>query len=124
MKKLFLFLVFITIAVFVAYNYVMAAPKDVASTSADVTINAPILAKDFASSEIVATEKYAEKVIAVSGLVTAVDDKSVTLDGKVNCVFKDIISVKKGESVKIKGLFIGYDEMFEEIKIDQCSFIK
>lgn len=124
MKKLFLFLIFAAITSFFVYNYVMAAPKDVASASADVTINASVLSKDFVASEIVATEKYAEKIIAVSGIITAVDGKSVTLDDKVNCVFKDIVSVKKGDSVKIKGLFIGYDEMFEEIKIDQCSFIK
>lgn len=124
MKKLLSLLVFVTISGFFAYNYVMAAPKNVTSTSADITINASILSKDFVASEIVATEKYAEKIIAISGLITAVDDKSITLDDKVNCVFKDAVSVKKGDFIKIKGLFIGYDEMFEEIKIDQCSFIK
>lgn len=124
MKKILLLLIFIAIAGFFAYNYVMAAPKEIATSSPDIEISASVLAKDFSTNETTATEKYEEKIIEVSGKITAVDGKSITLDDKVNCVFKETISAKKGEAIKIKGLFIGYDEMFEEIKIDQSSIVK
>ncbi len=124
MKKILFLLLFVVIAGFLAYNYVMAAPKEIATTSADVVINASILAKEFSVSESVATEKYGEKVIEVKGKITAIEGKSVTLDDKISCIFKENVSVKKGNIIKIKGLLIGYDEMFEVVKLDQSFIVK
>ena len=36
----------------------------------------------------------------------------VTIKGKVN--------VKKGDKVTVKGRFIGYDDLLEEYKMDNC----
>ena len=124
MKRILIGLVVVAIAGFIAYNYVMAPPKKIANTKSDIEINAILLAEEFTTNETDATKKYDEKVIEVQGKITAVDGKSVTLDNKINCIFKENVSLKKDDTVKIKGLFIGYDEMFGEVKLDQSTIIK
>jgi hypothetical protein len=122
-KLIYLALLLLVIAYF-GYNYVMAPPKDIASSKSDFKISATNFASEFTESEKIATAKFQEKVITVKGEVTSIENNSVTLDGKVTCGFENKTDLKKGDQVKIKGLFIGFDEMFEEVKLDKCSVIE
>ena len=47
---------------------------------------------------------------------------SITLDDKLIALLtkEEIKKVKNGDLVKVKGRFIGYDELFEELRMDQC----
>lgn len=124
MKKIIIFiLIILAISGYFGYNYVMAVPDDISKSKADFKISASDFAKEFSVNEKNATAKYQEKVILVSGSITSLENNSITLDGKVTCGFENKVALKKGESVKVKGLFIGFDEMFEEVKLDKCSLV-
>ncbi|MCF6349906.1 MAG: hypothetical protein L3J23_02600 [Flavobacteriaceae bacterium] len=105
------------------YNYIMASPKDISKAKSDFQISAIEFAKEFAESEKTATIKYQEKVVTVNGIVTATENNSITIDDKITCGFENKVDLKKGDQIKVKGLFIGFDEMFEEVKLDKCSII-
>lgn len=123
-KVILIGIVILAIIVYFGYNYVMAPPKDISKSKVDIEITATEFAKEFSANEKIATNKYQEKVVEVKGEITSVEKNSITIDGKVTCGFENSIELNKGDQVKVKGLFIGFDEMFEEVKLDKCSLIK
>lgn len=69
--------------------------------------------------------KYLNKTIQVEGEITEVSDSILTLDSSIFCTFdKKIDNPKVGTKVTLKGRCIGFDELMEEIKLDQCSIIQ
>lgn len=123
-KVILIGIVILAIIAYFGYNYVMAPPKDISKSKVDIEIKATEFAKEFSANEKIATNKYQEKVVEVKGKITSVEKNSITIDGKVTCGFENSIELNKGDQVKVKGLFIGFDEMFEEVKLDKCSLIK
>lgn len=129
MKKKILVLVILVIGLLTcAYFYVYQEHKDVAATSADFTISVADLQREFMADDSLATLKYQDKVVELSGIITAVEEpsKSIVIDEKVFAVFNAAIpsEVQNKSKVTIKGRFLGYDELLEEFKIDQVSLVK
>jgi hypothetical protein len=54
-----------------------------------------------------------------------VNVENVTINNKIYCQFESLNNdLKVNDSVAIKGRCIGFDDLLEEIKLDQCSIIK
>lgn len=67
--------------------------------------------------------KWHNAIVEISGTVTSVDDKGLMLDQTIYCQFEypeQLADQKKGNTLNIKGRFIGYDDLLEESKLDQC----
>ena len=65
-----------------------------------------------------------ENNILLSGAVTTVKKSALIVDKKIFCKFKNGISdVKVGDTIKLLGKFIGYDELFQEYKLNDCSIV-
>lgn len=106
--------------------------KNMTSAEIDVKMNAPQLFEHFEKDESLANQKYLDKVIEVSGLVTAVNVEkdgttSVTLDTD-NSMFGIICQMdnlskhkrtnfKTGEQVKLKGICTG---MLMDVILVRC----
>jgi len=124
MKKVIIGLVVIMLVGFLGYNYVMAAPKNIKTSKADYNLTTKSLfdeiTKNLGASEI----KYTDKVVGIEGVITEVEENGVTIDNQVFCQLTDTENLKKGDKINVKGLFIGYDELFELIKLDQGSIVK
>ena len=77
--------------------------------------------------EIESNKKYLDNTIEVYGKISSMDLTShlVVLDNKVIAVFEGKIpqNTKTSSVVKIKGRFIGYDNLLDELKIDQAMII-
>jgi len=64
-------------------------------------------------------------IIELSGKVTNVGGTNAVVNGNVFCQFSDEkISLEDGEYVIVKGRFIGYDDLMEEVKMDKCILKK
>lgn len=66
---------------------------------------------------------WQNKGVVLSGTITAKDAKGITLSESIYCQFRDsltVSSLQKNQSIKIKGRVIGYDDLLEELKLDQC----
>ncbi|MFL2624360.1 MAG: hypothetical protein ACJ0P6_07680 [Flavobacteriaceae bacterium] len=62
--------------------------------------------------------------ILLSGVVTTVKKSALIVDKKIFCKFKNGISdVKVGDTLRLLGKFIGYDELFQEYKLNDCSIV-
>lgn len=67
------------------------------------------------------------KIVEINGTITAIGKKGITLDGKIYCQFKEGLNTKKlqpNTTITLKGRIIGYDDLLEELKLDQCIKIK
>ncbi|MCY1233865.1 TRNA-anti-like protein [compost metagenome] len=70
-------------------------------------------------------QSYLNKTIEVSGKVTQVSDSLLTLDSGITCTFGKMLSENiVGAKVTLKGRCIGFDELMEEVKLDQCTLIQ
>lgn len=114
--------------------------KNIEATTASEKINEDVLYDEFARDATAAHQKYTDKVIAVSGVVKAVQADSssllLTMDkgGKfaLQCYFTQLPEKlpEEGKSILVKGLynaFIEPDEMFGTpgyIQLNQCVIEK
>lgn len=121
MRKWIVILVLIIVGV-IAYNYIYKSHRDIENESAQFVINATDLANEFVIDPSAAEKKYLNQTIEVNGNITELNDYDLTLDGKIYCQFSYKIE-SENKNAKIKGRFIGYDNLLEQVKIDQCNII-
>ncbi len=111
--------------------------RDIAAAKEDFIISATDFYKEYSANETSANAKYLDKVIAVEGVISAIelenaDEPTVALitatpDMTVSCGFKkellsEVKKLKPNDKIKIKGKCDGMG-MFGVV-ITQCSLIK
>lgn len=129
MKKKILFGILILLAITTAiFLYIYKDHRDISTENAAYVVSIPQLQQEFATNASLALSKYQDQTIEITDRVSAIDieNKSIVLGEKVFATFdkslpKEIIS---GKTLKIKGRFLGYDELLEEFKIDQSSIAR
>lgn len=126
MKKKILIAITLTIAITSSiYLYLYKEHRNIEEETADYVVNITRLQKEFIFNDSLAHTKYQDKTIELTARITAIDSESIgiVLDDKVFATFKDSLpqNIANGKSLKIKGRFLGYDELLEVFKIDQCS---
>ena len=101
--------------------------RDVSIEKAAFTLSVEELHNQFVKNDSIANIKYADKTIEIHGKITAVDlsANSITVDEKLSGVLKDKLTakIKVASDVKLKGRLLGYDDLLEELKMDQVSIL-
>lgn len=112
------------VTIFALYFYLYQSHRNIQSEEAAFEISVSELGKNFATDAVSSSATYADQTITIYGKVTALDlhQNIITLDDKLIALTSndEIDKVNKGDLVKVKGRFIGYDELFEELRMDQC----
>jgi flagellar basal body-associated protein FliL len=125
-KATILILLLIVIAIGI-YFYTYKGHRDIAAEKESYAIAVTEIFKEFQSNEVTANSKYLNKTIAVSGDLSNVDvaTKSIVINEKLFATFKELPPKKLQlhTKIKIKGRFIGYDALVEELKMDQCVLV-
>jgi hypothetical protein len=125
-KKLKIILLFVAILIigFLSYNYVMTGgARDLENETSEFTVSASEVFSEFSANSQMATTKYLNKAVEITGKVTNVTDNVITLDQKVSCQLQVSEQVALNSQVKIKGRVTGYDDLLEELKLDQCLIV-
>ncbi|MFK8060436.1 MAG: hypothetical protein AB8B78_10135 [Polaribacter sp.] len=81
------------------------------------------LASDFLTKVQDDAAVWQDKVVNLKGKITAIDSKGITLENQIYCQFREDVnfsSLKINTQITLKGRVIGYDDLLEEIKLDQC----
>jgi putative nucleic acid binding protein len=124
-KKLLLVLVVVLVAGFAAYKYAYKPHRDIGSEEASYSLSVSELQQQFTANDSLANSVYADKTIAMYGKITAIDvpSNTITVDGKLSAVLMGPVAkdLKVQQQVKIKGRFVGYDDLLEELKMDQVT---
>ena len=125
-KRVFIALITILFLITGVYFYVMFGGKrDLESEKPSFTISTDALSKEYKSNIDASNKKYLEKAVVITGKIVSVKAKEVILDNAIVCNLKNAdTSLKENLQVTIKGRVVGYDDLMEEIKLDQCFIIK
>ncbi|MEZ4796201.1 MAG: hypothetical protein R2785_03425 [Flavobacteriaceae bacterium] len=123
MRKWIVLVILIVVAV-LGYNYVYQDHRDIESEEAMFTLTAQDITNEFEINTSEAETKYLNKTIKISGIITQLNDNQITLNNKVFCQLSNKNeTLKPNQNITLKGRFIGYDTLLEEIKLDQCNII-
>ena len=129
MKKVFknisISIFVIVVVVLVGYQFVLkSGSRDLQSEATFSALSSKEIIAQFATNADTAAKKYTEKAVEISGSVTAVSKSQIIIDDAVVCECLQTPNVKIGEKIVIKGRFVGYDDLMNELKLDQCQSIK
>ncbi|PJJ09387.1 putative nucleic acid binding protein [Flavobacterium sp. 1] len=107
------------------YGVVFKEARNIESEMPDFSIATTKLLYDYNSNQKKADSLYLNKTIEITGKVTKETDYVVILDNAVFCLFTQKIKDSLiNNKVTVKGKCIGYDELFQEVKLDQCTINK
>ena len=126
MRKRYIFIILIIVIAFIGYQYVFQEHRDIKTETASYTVSTLQISDEFSKNVSESEIKYLNKTIEVSGVVSELNQTDLTLDESIFCALKAPIkknSMKIRSQIKIKGRVIGYDDLLEQIKLDQCSII-
>ena len=125
MKKKILLFVFTLCLFFLGYNYLFPDHRTINQEEALFNVEASILFDEFIDNSKQAEYKYLNQTIIVSGVITSFNPENIMINNKIFCKFDTIMTeININDSTVVKGRCIGYDELLEEIKLDQCSIVK
>lgn len=104
--------------------YVFYKPhRDISTEKPAYELSSQVLSDAF-KNDTASYKKYVDKALLVEGPVTEVEGTHVSL-GNIICSFDSaqiskISSLKAGDKVKIQGRLTTYNDLMEEIMIDNC----
>jgi hypothetical protein len=126
-KKIKIILLFVGILIicYLAYNYILTGgARNLEKEKSEFSVSAESIFGEFSANPETATTKYLNKAVEITGKVTNVTQNVITLDGKVSCQLQVPEQAVVNSQVKIKGRVTGYDDLLEELKLDQCLIVK
>ena len=109
-----------------AYNYVMyGGSRNLTTETTNFNVTSAAITSEFTTNIEEANKKYLEKAVAIKGKITAFNGSEIILDENVICNLKNQdSSIKKDQTVIVKGRIVGYDDLMGDLKMDQCFVIK
>ncbi|XMO86016.1 hypothetical protein AAFN75_14600 [Algibacter sp. AS12] len=131
MKRAITLISVVIIAVICYATYQYNKPQqDVLSSNSDYSFSAIQLIEKFNQDANASTPLF-DKIITVSGKISLIEESTNTsiliLNDGIKCEIDNSNlkqNLTEGMSVKIKGVFSGYDDMFNEIALVKCVIIE
>ncbi len=127
-KKLLIFgiILLLGFGLFYVYNNVLyKESRNIEKEESFFLLTSADLIKQYKSDLSKSDEKYLNKTIEIEGKITEISESTITLDSTIFCSFdKKIGQENLNKKVRIKGRCIGFDEMFNEVKFDQCTILE
>ena len=118
-KTLISFLVVVLLAVGV-YFYAYKDHRNIANEGAAFADTALAIKDSLAQNN----EAFFNQTLEVSGVVTAVEDNTLTLNDVLVAQFESSPTVTIDKQLTLKGRCIGYDDLFEVVVIDQSIILE
>ncbi|NND52932.1 MAG: hypothetical protein HKN54_11045 [Flavobacteriaceae bacterium] len=124
-SKLFLGIGLVLVLAIFSYNFIYQDHRNIETELAEFTLDSKEIADQFLKDPVASEKKYLNKTIEIEGDLTQIRDRDLTLGEHVFCQFNEPIAddLKSQSRIKIKGRCIGYDDLLEQIKIDQAYII-
>ena len=119
-NKLTLLVVLVITSIgFSLYKYSLKPPTKISHKKVDFVGSASELLNKIQKEATL----WQDKVVIISGKITKLDSQGMIISPNIYCQFQDSLFLKTiqlNDTVSIKGRVIGYDDLFEELKLDQC----
>ena len=106
-------------ALFIVYRYAMQPPTTIESKEVDFTGEF----RRFPRRNPKDISAWQDNVVVLTGIVTQQDENGITLSNRIYCQFRKDVNttlIKEYQEIRLKGRVIGYDDLLDELKLDQC----
>lgn len=127
-----IFILLIAILMVAGYFVYNKPHRDILGEEAQYSLSLAEMNEEFLVDEGAAYKKYFNQVVEISGIAIDINKKS---NERYDVLLKSQGVIANGElihvdvqpatlidhNVMLKGLFIGYDNLLEEIKLSECS---
>jgi hypothetical protein len=124
-KKIIILVFVLVIGGYFGYKYIMTVgERNIESEKSAFVVTSLTVFNEFSENSELATSKYLNKAVEISGKITSISPNLIILDEKISCQFQIEQKEVVGSQIVIKGRVTGYDDLFEELKIDQCLIQK
>jgi len=121
-------LVAIVLVAILGYNYIYQDHRDIESEKPAFTVKAIDFINDFQTNEEVATTKYLNKTVEIEGTLSSIDGNTVVIEDVIFFALSENETPPTPDKLKttvhIKARCIGYDNLLEEVKLDQATLRK
>jgi hypothetical protein len=115
----------VSAGIYLYYGFLFKEARNIELEIPEFSVTTTKLLKDYESDPKTADSLYLNKTIEITGKVTKETDSDIILENTVFCLFTQKSKQKLiNSTVTVKGKCIGYDELFQEVKIDQCTINK
>ncbi len=122
MKRKIVFLIVmlgLVAGAYIGYKYLYKDHRNIENEVSVMEVEADDLHLMFQNSKVISV---LDKTLTISGTITQIEGNSITIDDKVQCSFDHRIDqLIVGDQVRVKGRCIGYDDLFEIVKLDQAT---
>lgn len=115
---IFILIVLLTFMV-IGYNYVYKPHK----TTEELATDFKGKSNDFILLVNKNSSKWINKTVELSGKITEKDALGVVLNNNIYCQFTQRTNsdnLQFNQHITIKGVIVGYDDLLEELKLNQC----
>ena len=122
-KWILIILVLGLIVAYGGYKYAYKPHETTEELKADYTGKS----NDFLIKVSENADAWLNKTVELSGEITSKDEKGITLSNSIYCQFREDVnfnSLETGQQLSLKGQVIGYDDLLEELKLNQCIILK
>ncbi|SNR14324.1 hypothetical protein [Tenacibaculum jejuense] len=122
-KKLLIALFLIALVGFGGYLYIFQKPEEVSEIKPSFIGTS----KDFISKNSAKITEWNTKIIEITGTISSVSNEGVILDHNVFCQFLEdqkLNTLNENQTITVKGMVIGYDDLLDELKLNQCTLKK
>lgn len=122
-KRYWITILVILLLAYFGYNYIYQDHRDIEKETVAFTLKSNDLISEFQENQTSAETKYLNKTILVTGNISEINNTDLTINDAIFCSFNTdkINTLTTKTNISIKGRCIGYDELLEQVKLDQCS---
>lgn len=124
MKKLVIVIVLLVFCVCLGiYFYAYQDRENIETSDPSITLSAIEAIKIFQDDDPNNNAELQNKIVQIAGNVTTISSTGVTLDHQVIVLLEEPVKAAAGGGLTIKGRCIGYDDLLEELKIDEAVIV-
>lgn len=122
-NRLIIFFLLLATA-FSVYFYSFQSHRDIQNEVSLYSLQSEELIREFDQNSAIALSKYSNQVITFTGTLTQQLETSLVIQNRIHCSLIDSLSpLKLKSTLVIKGRCVGYDDLLNEIKLDQCAIL-
>ena len=124
-KKVLIAVTVFLVLAFATYKYMYKSHRNISTETVSYSASVKEVYTAFQQNDSLANAKYIDKTIEIYGKITNLDlsNKIITVDEKLLARFTNSIpnTLKLQNSIALKGRVVGFDDLLEEIQMDQCT---
>ena len=117
----------IGVIIFLGYKYIInSGERDLKSEKINFSVKSKDISNEFVSNIEKANQKYLDKAISISGIVTSINKNELIIDNIIVCNLEQSnnSSINTNQKIIISGRVVGYDDLLGELKLDKCFLPK